>query len=205
MLNQALGTKIGMTQLFDKNGEVVPVTVIDVNNWFVTQIKTSAKDGYDALQIGLLRKRFRTGSFSAEWLKDKKTYFLNTKEVRPEALADYQVCQAIDLSKISFIEGEKVSVTGTAKGLGFQGVVKRWGFAGGPKTHGSKFHRIPGTSGHLRRQGEVIKGKKFPGHAGTQQVTVKGLEIVRLDRQNGYIFVKGAVPGKKDSLVGINK
>lgn len=205
MLKGILGTKIGMTQLFDKNGDVVPVSVIDVNNWVVTQIKSSAKDGYDSIQLGLMRKRYRTVPFSDEWLKMKKNHFLQVKEIKTNNVADFSLGQSIDLSKIDFKEGDVVAVTGTSKGLGFQGVVKRWGFAGGPAAHGSKFHRRPGTSGHLRRQGEIIKGKKFPGHAGAEQVTVKGLEIVRIDLTAGCVFVKGAIPGKKDSMVAINK
>jgi large subunit ribosomal protein L3 len=205
MLNNVLGTKIGMTQLFDEKGNVVPVTVIDVKNWFVTQVKSSEKDGYAALQIGLLRKRYRSHDFSVAWLKAKKDYFLELKEIKPENIQNYVLGQAIDMSQFALHEGDLVAVTGCSKGLGFQGVVKRWGFSGGPDSHGSTFHRRPGSSGHLRRQGEIIKGKKFPGHTGDRQVTVKGLKVMRIDRDNGCVFVKGAVPGKKDALIAIRK
>ena len=205
MLRSMLGTKVGMTQLFDQKGDAVSVSVIDLNNWVITQIKSSEKDGYSAVQLGLKRKRFRGLPFSAEWLKAKNDYFLQIKEVVLSDTKDFTLGQSVGLDNVAFQEGDIVAVTGTSKGEGFQGVVKRWGFSGGPSSHGSKFHRIPGSSGHLRRQGEVIKGKRFPGHAGADRVTVKGLEIVRVDREAGCLFIKGAVPGKKDFLVAIKK
>lgn len=200
-----LGTKIGMTQIFNQKGDAVPVTVVDLNNWVVTQIKSLEKDGYSALQLGLMRKRFRGLPFSMDWLKTKSDHFVHIQEVMLEDTQNFVLGQSIGFDSIALQEGDTVSATGTSKGLGFQGVVKRWGFAGGPASHGSKFHRIPGSSGHLRRQGEVIKGKKFPGHAGARRVTVKGLEIVRIDGQAGCLFIKGAIPGKKDFLLAINK
>ncbi|MFA6263864.1 MAG: 50S ribosomal protein L3 [Candidatus Babeliales bacterium] len=205
MLNKVLGTKIGMTQLFDKNGNVVPVTVVDVNHWFVTQIKTSEKDGYTSLQLGLLRKRFRGQEFSPLWLKAKKDFFLHIKEVCVEEAPALELGQSVNVTHATFKENDVVAVVGTSKGRGFQGVVKRWGFAGGPAAHGSKFHRRPGAGGCLRTQGEVIKGKRFPGHLGAEQVTVKGLRIIRIDPEKGCYFIKGAVPGKKDALVAIKK
>jgi large subunit ribosomal protein L3 len=205
MLNKVLGTKIGMTQLFDKNGDVVPVTVVDVNHWFVTQVKTSEKDGYISLQLGLLRKRYRGQEFSPLWLKAKNDFFVHIKEVDVEATPALELGQSLTMTHAAFKEGDVVSVSGTSKGRGFQGVVKRWGFAGGPAAHGSKFHRRPGTGGCLRTQGEVIKGKRFPGQLGAEQVTVKGLHIVRIDHEKGCIFIKGAIPGKKDALVAIKK
>src|SRR3990170_689714 len=150
MLNSVLGTKIGMTQLFDKNGNVVPVTVVDVNNWFVTQLKSAEKDGYTSLQIGLLRKRFRGQAFSPIWLRAKNDHFLRIKEITLEKTDGFELGQFIKLDTSAIKEGDVVSVTGVSKGLGFQGVVKRWGFHGGPAAHGSKFHRRPGTSGCLR-------------------------------------------------------
>ncbi len=205
MLNNILGKKIGMTQLFDKNGNVVPVTVVNINNWVVTQIKTSEKDGYTSLQLGLLKNKYQDQTFSNEWLGAKQDHFLHLKEVHTGAPADYSVGQPVSITTVALQEGDVVSVTGQCKGLGFQGVVKRWGFSGGPSSHGSKFHRKPGSGGHLRRQGEVIKGKRFPGHAGTEQITVKGLKIIRIDREAGCLFIKGAIPGKKDTLIAIKK
>jgi len=203
MVNNLLGTKVGMTQLFDKNGNVVPVTVIDLNNWYVTQLKSSEKDGYVSLQLGLLRKRFRGSVFSPTWLKAKQDHFLSVKEVALSGTETYELGQTVTVESTPFKEGDVVAVIGTSKGCGFQGVVKRYGFGGGPSAHGSKFHRRPGSASHMRRQGEVIKGKRYPGHMGDARVTVKGLEIVRIDKDAGYVFVKGAVPGKKDSLVTI--
>ncbi len=205
MFNSVHGIKVGMTQVFDKNGDVIPVTIVDVNNWFVTQIKSSEKDGYTSLQFGLLRKKFRGQPFSDLWLKAKKDYFLHVKEIAVDKTQDITAGQSVNIGQSTLVEGDVVSITGTSKGLGFQGVVKRWNFAGGPAAHGSKFHRRPGTGGCLRTQGEVIKGKKFPGHLGVEQVTVKGLKIVRIDKDTGYVFIKGAIPGKKDSLVTIKK
>lgn len=207
MLNRVLGKKIGTTQVFDKVGNVVPVTVVNVAHWFVTQVKTSANDGYAALQLGLLKKKFREKEFSQEWLKHKSDYFTHLKEVRIDGDTDisYTPGQAVTMDSIALSEGTFVDVTGTSKGLGFQGVVKRWGFGGGPDSHGSTFHRRPGASGHMRTQGEVIKGKRFPGHLGAEQVTVKGLQVVLVDKEQGCLFIKGAIPGKKDSLVAIKE
>jgi large subunit ribosomal protein L3 len=206
MLTSVLGKKIGMTQVFDAEGNVTPVTVIDTGNLYVTQLKSLDKDGYAALQLGLLRDKYCGQEFSQDWLKSKKKFFTNLKEVRLEdGAGSFELGQAISIDKIAFLEGQKVAVTGKSKGLGFQGVVKRWGFSGGPKTHGSKFHRRPGAISHMRTQGEVIKGKKFPGHMGCQQFTIRGLEIVKIEKEKGFLLVKGSVPGKKDSLVLIRK
>lgn len=206
MLSGVLGKKLGMTQVFNAEGKVVPVTVVDVGTWYVTQVKTPEKDGYSALQVGLPRKRYQNKSFSPEWLKKKSDYFLHIKEVSAaEQTHTFAVGQKITLDDVALQEGESVAVTGVSRGIGFQGVVKRWGFSGGPKTHGSKLHRKPGSSGFLRRQGEIMKGKKFPGHKGAETVTVKGLDIVKIDKETGCVFIKGALPGSKESLVVIRK
>lgn len=205
MLNSVIGTKVGMTQLFDEKGNVVPVTVVDVNHLFVTQIKSVEKEGYNSLQLGLTRDRYKAAEFSPLWLKAKNDHFLKLKEVPLDAATSFTVGQALTLENVALATGDYIAVTGVSKGLGFQGVVKRWGFAGGPKTHGSTFHRKPGSSGHLRRQGEIIKGKRFPGHTGADQLTVRGLKIVRIDKETGHLFIKGAIPGKKNSFVAIKK
>jgi large subunit ribosomal protein L3 len=204
MLKALLGKKIGMTQVFDQEGKVIPVTVIDMGNWVVTQIKTNAKDGYSSLQLGLLKKKFEGNSFSSEWLKTKKNYFASFHEV-PVSDGEFSVGQQISFDHVALSEGEFVAVSGKSRGLGFQGVVKRWGFRGGPATHGSKFHRRPGAMGHMRSQGEVIKGKRLPGNHGNVMVTIKGLRVVKLDKDSSCLFVKGAIPGKKDSVVMIKK
>lgn len=206
MLTSIVGKKIGMTQLFDDAGNVVPVTVVDVGNLFITQIKTKEKDGYLALQLGLLRDRFKGKAFVQDWLKAKRDHFVHIKEISLEKpIADIALGQAVSLDLFELQAGALVSVTGRSKGLGFQGVVRRWGFSGGPASHGSKFHRRPGAIGHMRTQGEVIKGKRFPGHMGCEQTTTKGLRIIRIDKENGCVFVKGAIPGKANSFVMIRK
>jgi large subunit ribosomal protein L3 len=207
MLNSIVGKKIGMMQLFGKDGQVIPVTVIDASNWIVTQIKTKENDGYSALQLGLLRKKYRKKTFDNNWLKNKKNYFLHIKEVfSTDDISDkLKVGQEIKFENVSLQEENTVDVVGKSRGLGFQGVVRRWGFAGGGASHGSKFHRAPGAIGSMRTQGEVIKGKRLPGHQGNATVTIKGLKLVRIDKSNGCLFLKGAVPGKKDSLVIVSK
>jgi large subunit ribosomal protein L3 len=207
MLTSIIGKKVGMTQVFDKDHNVVPVTVIDINNCYVTQLKTIEKEGYQAVQVGLLRKRYVNNQFSPLWLQDKKGYFSTVKELSldDQGASSLKQGQRVTLDD-AFIEvGAKVAVIGAAKGKGYQGVIKRWGFVGGPATHGSNFHRRPGSIGSLRTQGEVIKGKKLAGQDGGHQVTVKGLEVIALDKETGHLFVKGCVPGKKDSLVVIRK
>jgi len=207
MLKAVLGTKIGMTQLFDKNKAVVPVTAISTGQWFVLQVKTAMADGYSAVQVGLPRERFRKQEFSLEWLKNKKQNFLFIKEVRisAEQESTFAAGRVITLSDFSFTEGDLVDVTGVSKGHGFQGGVRRHGFRGGPATHGSGFHRKPGAVGHRRTHGEVDKGKRLPGHMGAEQVTVRNLRIVKMDAAQGVIFVCGAVPGKSGFLVTVSK
>lgn len=204
MLNSLPGKKIGMTQFFDKNGNVVPVTVIDIKNWVVTQIKTLEQDGYSSVQIGLLRKRYQADAFSSEWVKAKGKYFVELTEI-PFADQEFVVGQAITLDQIAFDEKQFVSVSGRSIGKGFQGAMKRWGFSGGPKSHGSTFHRRPGALSHMRRQGEVIKGKRLPGHTGYRMVTTRGLAVVHVDKENQCLLVKGAVPGKQETIVMIKK
>jgi len=205
MLQGMVGVKIGMTQLFDERGNVVPVTVVDIANWYVLQVKTIEKDGYSAVQLGLPRKRYRSKGFSGDWLQNKSVYFLHLKEMAVEASAAgaFSIGQKIDFNGFAMKAGDIVSVTAKSRGLGFQGVVKRWGFAGGPKTHGSKFHRRPGSLGNMRRQGEVLKGKRLPGRAGFRNFTIRGLTMVKMDEQTGCIFIKGGLPGKTATLVHI--
>lgn len=204
MLNALPGKKIGMTQFFDKNGNVVPVTVIDIKNWVVTQVKTVEKDGYSSVQMGLLRKRYQGTAFTAEWIKAKSKYFLDVREMS-FVDEDFVIGQELTLDQMMFSDKQMVSVSGRSIGKGFQGVIKRWGFKGGPASHGSTFHRKPGSISHMRRQGEVIKGTKLPGHMGNRIATIRGLAIVHIDRENQCLLVKGAVPGKQESIVLIKK
>ncbi len=208
MLRSILGHKVGMTQLFDERRQVIPVTVIDCRNLFVTQVKTVEKDGYSAIQIGRLKKRFIGGAFNPAWLKKTDNFFEHLREVRfsdEAALDSFTIGKELSFDQLAMKDGEKVAVAGTSRGLGFQGVVKRWNFAGGPKSHGSNFHRTPGSIGNMCSQGKVVKGKKLPGHTGARRVTVQGLTVARIDAESGCLFVKGAVPGKKNSLLEIHK
>ncbi|MCK4264932.1 50S ribosomal protein L3 [Candidatus Babeliales bacterium] len=205
MLTSLLGNKIGMTQLFNEERKVVPVTVVDVSNWLITQIKIKERDGYDALQIGKVKSKYIKQSFSDEWISKKRNYFSALREVKLTESGDFTIGAKVDFDQLGMKEGDFVDVSGTSKGLGFQGVIKRWNFSGGPKSHGSTFHKKPGSIGFLRRQGKVIKGQKLPGQCGSKRITVKGLEIVRFDKESGYLFIKGSVPGKKSSLVYISK
>lgn len=207
MLVSVFGKKIGMTQIFTKEGKVVPVTAINIGSWFVTQIKTQDKDGYNALQLGLLKNKYNQDSLNGNWLKNKKEFCSVFKEVNVDNndVSGFKVGQKIGLDKSVFSENDKVKVTGKGKGKGFQGVIKRWGFAGGPGGHGSNFHRAPGSIGNICSQGKVVKGKKLPGQDGNRTVSVKNLQIIKLDKDNNVLFVKGAVPGKKESLVRITK
>jgi large subunit ribosomal protein L3 len=206
MFSRLLGTKVGMSQIFDENRNVIPVTVINVGGWIVTQIKTAEKDGYVALQLGLPRKRYRNKPFSSDWLKDKSKFFLHIYETHFNGdVSGFKLGQIISVKDHSLTDKDFVDVAGTSIGFGFQGVVKRWGFAGGPKSHGSMFSRRPGAIGSMRTQGEVIKGKKLPGRKGGKRITVKGLKVARVDEPSNFLFVRGAVPGKRETVLFISK
>lgn len=205
MLKGVWGRKIGMTQIFSANNKVVPVTVIDVDNWLVTNIKTKDKDGYDAVQCGALRKKYIGKDFSDSWLKKPKHYFSCFKEIKREELTqDVVVGQPLNFATM-LDEGQLVDVFGITKGKGFQGVVKRHGFSGGRASHGPRFGRIPGSLSFMRRQGRVIKGKKLPGHMGMVKRVMKKLEVVRVQADAKVVLVKGSVPGGSGSLVFIQK
>ena len=195
-----LGRKIGMTQVFRTNGEVVPVTVIEVEPNVVTQIKTKDNDGYEAIQLGFSTKREKLATKASVGITNKakttpKRFF---KEIRDVDINEYSLGQEIKAD--IFAEGEIVDVTGTTKGKGSQGVIKRHGQSRGPMGHGSHYHRRPGSMGTMRPM-RVFKGKKLPGHMGTLTVTIQNLEIVSVDVENNVILVKGNVPGAKNSLV----
>lgn len=197
------GRKIGMTQVFSGD-KVVPVTAVDLSAWVVTQIKTNERDGYSAVQVGCLRDRYKSDSFIEDWIKKPKKYFCHIKEMSVESQLDPKVGQLVDFAQL--VEtGTKVDVVGTTKGGGFAGVVKRHGFAGGRASHGSKMGNKPGSSGFFRRQGRIIKGKKFPGHMGMLTKMMKGLEVVKIEPENNIVLVKGSVPGKTGSLLCIKK
>lgn len=196
-----LGTKENMTQLFDENGRVQPVTVISVSPTFVTQIKTKEKDGYDAVQIGFGERNEKNISKPVRGhLKGKNLETL--REVRMSADA-IDVKVGDEISADSFEKGEKVTVSSTSKGKGFQGVVKRHGFAGGRRTHGQKHsEREPGSIGATGPQ-RVFKGTRMAGRMGGSRVTVKNLVLVDVDKDSNKVFIKGAIPGRRGTLVEI--
>jgi large subunit ribosomal protein L3 len=192
-----LGKKLQMTQIFDKEGNPIPVTLVEAGPCKVVQIKTKEKDGYSAIQVGFLPKRKKIKKTE----KGKEFYFL--REVKVDDPSQYKVGQEIDVS--IFEEGEKVKVSGLSKGKGFAGVVKRWGFAGRPKSHGTKHEeRAPGAIGSATPP-RVTKGKKMAGRTGQERVIIKNLTIVKVDKENNILAIKGAIPGSRGSLVEIKK
>ena len=199
-----LGKKIGMTQIFTEVGEVVPVTVVEAGPNVVTQVKTVEKDGYNAIQVGFedakeksLNKPQKGHLAAANVLKK------HLKEFRVDAVEEFTVGQEIKADL--FAAGEKIDVTGTSKGKGFQGPIKRHGQSRGPESHGSRYHRRPGSMGACSFPGRVFKNKKLAGHMGSVKVTVQNLEVVRVDADKNLILVKGAIPGPKGSMVTIKE
>ena len=197
-----LGKKVGMTQVFTKSGKLIPVTVIEVEPNVVTQIKTNEKDGYNAIQLGAVtvKKKSSNKAKIGHTNKANTTPKRFLKEIRGVNVEDYTLGQTIDAS--IFSEGEVVDVTGTSKGKGYQGVIKRWNQSRGPMGHGSQYHRGVGSLGTMLPM-HVLKGKKMPGHMGNEQVTIQNLEVVQIDLENNVILIKGNVPGPKGSLVMI--
>ncbi len=199
-----LGKKVGMSQMFATNGELMPVTIIEVLPNVVTQVKTDAVDGYNAIQLGVEDKREKVATKPelGHVAKANTAPKRFTKEFRIEEdeVANYELGQTLDIS--NFVAGEFVDVQGTSKGKGFQGAIKRHGQATGPMTHGSRYHRRPGSMGAVSPQ--VFKGKKLPGQMGAKTITVQNLEIVKVDVEKNAIVVKGNIPGAKKSFVSIS-
>ena len=199
-----LGRKVGMTEVFTTDGKLIPVTVVEVKPNVVTQIKTVEKDGYNAIQIGAFDKKEKASN-RPEMGHVKKA---NTapkrflREIRGIDTNSYTLGQVI--SADVFEAAEIVDVTGTSKGKGFQGVIKRWNQSRGPMSHGSTYHRRVGSMGPMRPM-RVLKGKKLPGHMGHEQVTIQNLQIVAVDAENNYILISGNIPGPKQSLVFIRE
>ena len=195
-----LGRKIGMTQVFATNGKIVPVTVIEVEPKIVSQIKTVENDGYNAIQLATVEKKEnRSNKPETGHLKKANTTpkrFL--KEIRGVDVSEYTLGQ--ELKADIFSLGEMVDVTGTSKGKGTQGVIKRWNQSRGPMGHGSQYHRGVGSLGTMLPK-RVLPGKKMPGHMGNEQVTIQNLEVIQIDLENNVILIKGNVPGPKKSLV----
>ena len=199
-----LGKQLGMTQIFTEAGDVIPVTVVEAGPVVVTQIKTTEKEGYNAVQVGYgevkeksLNKPQKGHLAAANVLKK------HLKEFRMDSVEGYTVGQEIKAD--IFAAGEKIDVTGTSKGKGFQGPIKRHGQSRGPESHGSRYHRRPGSMGACSFPGRVFKNKKLAGHMGSVTVTVQNLEVVRVDAEKNLILVKGAIPGAKGSVVTVKE
>jgi len=197
-----LGKKLGMGQVFSEDGQVIPVTAIQAGPCVVTQVKTKENDGYNAVQLGFGEAK-RLNKPMKGHLKNLGA-FKYLREVRVEDTSDIKPGSVVDVG--IFQPGELVKVTGTSKGKGFAGVVKRHGFAGGPKSHGqSDRHRAPGSIGAGTDPGRVIKGLRMAGHMGNRRVTVRNLEVVKVDPEANLLLVKGAVPGARNALLLIQK
>ena len=221
MKKAILATKVGMTQIFNEDGVLTPVTVLQAGPCVVTQIKTVENDGYSAVQVGFVDKKEKVVNKDANGKKEiRNRHGVNkalkghfdkagvsgkrfVKEFKLDNAADYKLADEIKAD--IFAEGDKIDATAISKGKGFQGAIKRHGQHRGPMAHGSKFHRHQGSNGSCSTPSRVFKGKGMPGHMGSVKVTVQNLEIVRVDAENNLILVKGAVPGPKKSLVTVKE
>jgi large subunit ribosomal protein L3 len=191
-----------MTQVWSEDDRLIPVTVIEAGPCVVTQIKTSAKEGYDAIQIGYEeRKENKINKPMAGHLKAAGTRSRYLSEIRVDDATSFELGQTINLE--GFAESARVHVSGVSKGKGFAGGMKRHNFRGGPGGHGSHFHRAPGSVGQCATPSRVFKGKKLPGHMGDAKVTVKNLDVVKVDVEQNLLLVKGAVPGGKGALLRV--
>ncbi len=221
MKKAILATKVGMTQIFDEDGVLIPVTVLEAGPCVVTQIKTEETDGYNAVQVGFKEAAERSvnvdksghknvihrhGATKAEqghFEKAGVSAMQVVREFRFENAGEYELAQEIKAD--IFEAGDKVDATAISKGKGYQGAIKRHGQSRGPMTHGSKYHRHAGSNGAASDPSKVFKGKKMPGHMGSEQVTVQNLEIVRVDAENNLLLVKGSVPGAKKQVITIKE
>ena len=205
MKKAILATKVGMTQIFNENGALVPVTVLQAGPCVVTQVKTAENDGYKAVQVGFVDKREKLVNKPQKGHFDKAgvSYKRYVREFKFENAEEYSVKDEIKAD--IFAAGDKIDATAISKGKGFQGAIKRFGQHRGPMAHGSKFHRHQGSNGSATTPGRVFKGKGMPGHMGSKKITVQNLEVVKVDTDNNLILVKGAVPGPKKSLVTIKE
>ncbi|GGA51582.1 50S ribosomal protein L3 [Paenibacillus physcomitrellae] len=199
-----LGKKLGMTQLFTAEGNVVPVTVIEAGPNVVLQKKDVENDGYEAVQLGFSDKKEKSANKPevGHAKKANSTPKRYVREIRGIDLAGYEVGQEVKADV--FAEGEFVDVTGISKGKGFAGVIKRWGQSRGPMAHGSRYHRRPGSMGSIQAN-RVPKGKHLPGHMGHETVTIQNLEVVKIDVERNVLLVKGSIPGPKNGFVKIQE
>ena len=203
MKKAILATKVGMTQIFNDDGVLTPVTVLQAGPCVVTQVKTVENDGYSAVQVGFVDKREKLVAKPQKGAFDKAgiSYKRYVRELKLDDAESYEVKQEIKADV--FAAGDKVDATAISKGKGFQGAIKRHGQSRGPMAHGSKYHRHAGSNGACSDPSKVFKGKKMAGHMGAKQITVQNLEVIRVDAENNLILVKGAVPGPKKALVTV--
>ena len=204
-MKSIMGKKLGMTQVFMEDGTVIPVTVVEAGPCVVTQKKTVETDGYSAVQLGYgdIREKLVTKPVAGHIKKAGAPLKRTLKEYHVDSADEFELGQEIKVDV--FEEGDIVDIKGTSKGKGFQGTIARHGFARGPMTHGSHNKRAPGSIGACADPGKVIKGKKMPGHGGSQTVTVQNVKIVGVDVDKNVLLVKGAVPGARGGLVSITK
>jgi large subunit ribosomal protein L3 len=204
MARGLLARKIGMTQLF-VDDRAVGATVIETKPCTIVQVKTKEKDGYGAVQLGYdeVKESKVTRPLAGHYAKAGVAPHRHLFEIRVDDPENYTVGAKLGVEL--FTEGDKVDIAGVSRGLGFQGVVKRWDFRGGPKSHGSHFHRRPGSVGCHVEPGRIIKGRKLPGHTGDQRVTVRGLRVLKVDPERNLLIVKGSTPGARGTLLELGK
>ena len=205
MKKAILATKVGMTQIFNEDGSLTPVTVLQAGPCFVTQVKTVENDGYSAVQVGYADKREKLVNKPQKGQFDKAgvSYKRFLREFKFENAEEYQMGQEIKAD--IFAVGDKIDATAISKGKGFQSAIKRFNQHRGPMTHGSKYHRHAGSNGACSDPSRVFKGKGMPGHMGHKKVTIQNLEVVRVDAENNLILVKGSVPGPKKSMITVKE
>ena len=203
MKKALIGKKLGMTQIFDENGVVIPVTVIEAGPCVVAQVKTLENDGYEAVQLGFgeVKENKINKPVKGHFAKANVTAKKHLREFRLDSIEGIKVGD--ELRADVFVAGDKIDVQGTSKGKGFQGVIKRHGQHRGPMGHGSMYHRRPGSMGPTSTPGRVFKGKKLPGHMGHVTVTIQNLDVVKVDMDKNVILVKGSVPGAKGAILKI--
>jgi large subunit ribosomal protein L3 len=203
MKKAIIGKKIGMTQIFDEKGKVIPVTAIEAGPCVVAQVKSVETDGYDAIQLGFgdIKESKVNRPIKGHFAKSKLTPKKYLREFRLDSIEGIKVGD--ELKADTFVAGDKVDIQGTSKGKGFQGVIKRHGQSRGPMGHGSMYHRRPGSMGSTSTPGRVFKGKKLPGHMGRNTITIQNLEVVRVDLDKNVILVKGSVPGVNGAILKI--
>ena len=196
-----IGKKVGMTQIFDEKGRVIPVTVIEAGPCVVAQVKSTETDGYNAIQLGFgdVKESKLNKPEKGHFAKAKLALKKHLREFRVDSVEGINVGDEIKVD--TFAQGDKIDVQGTSKGKGFQGVIKRHGQSRGPMGHGSMYHRRPGSMGPTSTPGRVFKGKKLPGHMGRTTVTIQNLDVVKVDLDKNAILVKGSVPGAKGAIL----